>query len=90
MYRSLLTIRRDRIVPHLDAAKSIGAKAIGASAVIAQWRLGDATLTIATNLGDQPCAIDTPHGDVIFGKPPGDDQTVPGFTTLAYLEHTGG
>ena len=37
---SLLTLRRERIVPHLAGAASLGAEAIGEGAVLARWRLG--------------------------------------------------
>ena len=63
LYRDLLTIRHDRIVPHLAEARAIGAEAIGDAAVVARWRLGDdSVLTIAINLGDQPIdqSIDMP------------------------------
>jgi len=60
-YRSLIAIRRDRIVPALTDAQSIDAKAIGDRSVVARWRLGDgATLTLALNLGDAMVSTETP------------------------------
>ncbi len=64
-YRSLIAIRRDRIVPALAAATAIGADAIGDAAddkaVIARWRLGDgATLTLVLNLGAAMVRADVP------------------------------
>ena len=41
LYRRLLTLRRELIMPHLAGAKAIGAEAIGPSAVVARWRLGE-------------------------------------------------
>lgn len=56
--RTLLAIRRDRIVPRLAGAKSIGAAAVGQAAVTARWRMGDgAVLGIAVNLSGSPVAV---------------------------------
>ena len=55
LYRDLLALRRDRIVPHLPGATAIGAEATGEAAVTARWRLRDgSTLGIAIDLGDAP------------------------------------
>jgi maltooligosyltrehalose trehalohydrolase len=52
LYRRLLAVRQDQIVPRLPGTRALDARAIGAAAVIARWRMGDGTtLTIATNLG---------------------------------------
>jgi maltooligosyltrehalose trehalohydrolase len=62
LYRALLKIRHDEIVPRLRGTKSIGAEAIGEGAVVAHWTLGDgALLTIALNLGDD--AVNFPYID---------------------------
>lgn len=65
LYRQLLTIRRDRIVPLLDDAMAIGAEGIGDRAVRARWRLGERVLTLAINLGDEAAAV-TGEGDTLF------------------------
>ena len=58
LYRQLLTLRRERIVPHLADATPLGAEATGAAAVTARWRLGDgATLGIAIDLSDAPAPL---------------------------------
>jgi maltooligosyltrehalose trehalohydrolase len=72
LYRALLKIRHDEIVPRLRGTKSIGAEAIEEGAVVARWTLGDgALLTIALNLGDD--AVDFPYIDAspiyIDGEP---------------------
>jgi maltooligosyltrehalose trehalohydrolase len=60
LYRELLALRRERIVPRLGHAASLGAEPIGAKAVRAAWRLGDARLTLAINLGDAAVAVEAP------------------------------
>jgi maltooligosyltrehalose trehalohydrolase len=53
LYRRLLALRKEAIVPRLKGASSIGAEAIGPAAVTARWRMGEGSiLTIALNLGD--------------------------------------
>jgi malto-oligosyltrehalose trehalohydrolase len=95
LYQQLLRLRREHIVPRLKGAKSIGARAIGSSAVLAQWELGDrAVLTLASNLGPEACAIEQPRGRMIFETHGGTDALKRGqlaaFTTLAFLEsHSG-
>jgi maltooligosyltrehalose trehalohydrolase len=89
-YRQLLAIRREHIVPRLRAAKAMSANTVGPLAVIAQWRLDDAVLTLATNLGPEPCTLDQPAGRVIFETAGGVQALNAGrlapFTTLAFLE----
>jgi malto-oligosyltrehalose trehalohydrolase len=95
VYRRLLGLRREHIVPRLNGAKAIGARAIGPSAVLAQWRLRDASvLTLASNLGAEACAIEQLRGGIIFETRGGTDALKGGqlasFTTLAFLEsHSG-
>lgn len=53
LYRALLELRHKEIVPRLEGAVALGAKALGDGAVLARWRLGDRTeLSIALNLGE--------------------------------------
>lgn len=71
LYRTLLSLRRTRIVPYLSAVKSLGAEAIGAKAVIARWRLTSSTvMVLACNLGDesvQPAGRDLlPKSEPVF------------------------
>ncbi|GBQ62379.1 malto-oligosyltrehalose trehalohydrolase [Ameyamaea chiangmaiensis NBRC 103196] len=70
---TLLTLRRTHIVPRLAGARSLGARALGSSAVLAGWRLGDgARLSIAVNLGeDVPRDTVTLPGTPLFAYPPG-------------------
>lgn len=67
LYRRLLTLRRERIVPVLKGAASLGAQAVGPAAVVARWRMADDTvLTIAINLGDEATRADLPDGPPLF------------------------
>jgi malto-oligosyltrehalose trehalohydrolase len=89
-YRRLLGIRREQIAPRLKGAKAIRAEAIAPSAAIAQWRLTDALLTLATNLGSESCALKRPTGRLMFETGGGADALSEGklapFTTLSFLE----
>ncbi|MEO8558171.1 MAG: malto-oligosyltrehalose trehalohydrolase [Rhodospirillales bacterium] len=84
LYHALLTIRRDKIVPHLPGASSIAAEALNDRAVLARWRLGNGTiLTIAVNLGDSAVGAELPAGAPLWGQVTG--NAVPAKTTLAWL-----
>jgi maltooligosyltrehalose trehalohydrolase len=68
LYRNLLRLRHDRIVPGLSGAVSLGAVAIGDKAVLARWRLGDGSiLTIACNLGDTLAIAHFPESEAAWG-----------------------
>ena len=57
LYRGLLRLRRERLVPVLAGARSAGARALGDAAVEAAWTLGDGSrLVIASHFGDAPLA----------------------------------
>jgi malto-oligosyltrehalose trehalohydrolase len=90
LYRTLMAVRREHIVPRLKGAKAIRADAVGPAAVVAQWRLGDVMLTLAANLGAEPCTADRAGGRLIFETAGGADALKAGqlapFTTLAFLE----
>jgi malto-oligosyltrehalose trehalohydrolase len=92
LYRRLLVLRRAHLVPRLDGAKALDAEAIGPSAVLARWRLGDgAVWTLATNLGTEPCAFVRPAGDVVFETASGAAKgQLAGHTTIAFLEPSRG
>ena len=89
LYRRLLALRRERIVPHLQVAKSLGAEALSPSAALARWRLSDGSiLTVAANLGAEACALARPTGALIYGNHT--SGQLRGYTTLAFLEASGG
>ena len=58
LYRRLLALRRNEIVPRLDGARALDANAVGPAAVLARWRMGDgAVLVLASNLAAEAAAI---------------------------------
>ncbi|QAY77598.1 malto-oligosyltrehalose trehalohydrolase [Sphingosinicella sp. BN140058] len=87
LYRELLTLRRERIVPGLAVARSEGAEAIGDKAVVARWRLGTGLLTVALNLGDEAVAVTAPETAPLttIGAGPVDGQLA-GASFVAWLE----
>jgi maltooligosyltrehalose trehalohydrolase len=67
LHRHLLMLRRERIVPHLAGAASLGAEAIGEGAVLARWRLGDGSrLAIACNLAASAASTTAWEGELLF------------------------
>ncbi|HEX8446386.1 MAG TPA: malto-oligosyltrehalose trehalohydrolase [Sphingomonas sp.] len=65
LYTDLLAIRRNHIVPHLPGCTELDAAVLGDKAVLARWRLGQATLTLALNIGDAPVPLAAPAGDCV-------------------------
>ena len=69
LYQSLLSIRHAVIVPRLHGAQALGAAAIGPAAVVARWRLADATiLTIALNLGAEEVEFPDVSGELLWAE----------------------
>ncbi|WP_129794372.1 malto-oligosyltrehalose trehalohydrolase [Sphingosinicella sp. CPCC 101087] len=69
LYRQLLALRHQEIVPRLAGTRTLGARQLSGSAVHARWRLGDgSTLHIAVDLGSE--AVGLPAGDdPIYSEP---------------------
>jgi maltooligosyltrehalose trehalohydrolase len=93
----LLAIRHAHIIPRLRHARALHAQAIGPAAVVARWRMDDATaLVIVLNLARQPVAIALdallrPAGtDILFASDGAIDALTQGelggFSVLALLE----
>lgn len=60
---SLLNVRKQHLIPRLDACRALACVRLGAGAVRAQWRLADSTLwTLAFNVGPQSVACQAPEG----------------------------
>lgn len=56
--RTLLGVRHRQIIPRLAGTRAMHAKAIGAAAVAARWRMGDGrVLTMAINLSATPVPL---------------------------------
>lgn len=89
LYRRLIALRREHIVPRLKSARATGAEAIGPLAVVASWRFDDTRLTLVANLGSEPCAMKRPSGRLIFETADGagalEAGRLPPYTTLAFL-----
>jgi maltooligosyltrehalose trehalohydrolase len=86
LYKTLLAMRQDRIVPGIPGCRSIGAEAVSATAVVARWKLGTGeTLTVAANLGSEPAPFDAPQGETLFQSNGSTGAGLPGRTTIAYL-----
>jgi malto-oligosyltrehalose trehalohydrolase len=69
VYRRLLALRRDEIIPRLAGARSLDAAAVGAAAVLARWRLDDGSvLALAANLGKTPAEIPPQSGRLLYAS----------------------
>ena len=83
-YKELIALRRREIVPRLEGAYGESAEAVGEKAVLVSWRMTDARLTIAVNLGDQAVPAALPSSAPIWGKARA--EAIPPFSTLAWIE----
>jgi maltooligosyltrehalose trehalohydrolase len=92
LYRRLLAVRRNELVPRLPGTRGLDARAIGAAAVHARWRMGDgAVLTIATNLGGDVADVPASRGRPMFASTQdaialAQNGAVPARATVAFLE----
>lgn len=83
LYRELLALRHQQIIPRLEGAASHSAEVIGEKAVLARWRLGDGQrLVIACNLGADAVDAELPDPDPFFGEAA---RRLAPMTTLAWL-----
>ena len=72
LYRQLLQIRHEQIIPRLPGAHPLGAEVLAPGAVTARWQLGDGSLLrIDLNLSDTP-VVHSPQADtsLLFEHPP--------------------
>jgi maltooligosyltrehalose trehalohydrolase len=70
LYRDLIAVRREHIVPRLKGARSDGAEVLAEGAVAAHWLMGDgARLTIVLNLGDTTVEVPSPPALAALGFP---------------------
>ncbi len=89
LYRHLLKLRHQHIVPHLPGAVALGAQVLADAAVTARWRLGDGSiLQIDLNLG--ATALDcAASGAVIFQTPASQDGQLPPCSARVTLSPAG-
>lgn len=80
LYRGLIALRQERIVPYLDCCRSTSAVAIGSLAVRASWSLGGGILTLLVNFGEAAVTDKLPEGSEIFAM--GEAQRQDGILQL--------
>jgi maltooligosyltrehalose trehalohydrolase len=91
LYRHLLALRTTEIVPRLEGASALDARAVGPAAVVARWRMGDsAVLVVACNLGTVPAAIPEQAQKSLFATSKAAASaaqlgTLQGHSTVAFL-----
>jgi maltooligosyltrehalose trehalohydrolase len=92
---ALLTLRRQRLAPHLEGATSLVAEVLGQHGVRAQWRLANgAVLTIAAQFAADAAACPAAPGTVLAESRPGladalaGDGMLGGFGAIAWLDGT--
>jgi maltooligosyltrehalose trehalohydrolase len=95
LYTKLLALRAAVLMPQLEGAQAMAAHAAGVAGALARWRLADASvLTIACNLGREPCPIERPLGRLLFESRAGAGEQalhgrLEGRATVAFLEPPG-
>jgi maltooligosyltrehalose trehalohydrolase len=86
LHRELLTIRARAITPHMQHARAISARPMGADGVYASWRLDNGSvLAIAANLGESAVALSI-QGDILFATPGATVNVLPSRSCIATLE----
>ena len=71
LVRLLLAQRQHYLVPRLEQARPLGARALGDRALQAHWQLGDARLDVYCNLGERAADVDvkpTPDARWLHGE----------------------
>ncbi len=92
LYRHLLKLRHDEIMPRLPGARAEGAVAVSDAAVLADWRMGDGShLILAVNLGHEPAEMSVPPAPLLFESRSDAARalhagTLPARSTVALLE----
>jgi malto-oligosyltrehalose trehalohydrolase len=85
LYKHLLALRREYLLPRLKGIRTEGAQPIGDAAVIARWQFRDGTRWVmASNFGDEPVAADLPDSKPLWGRRPKNE--IPPATTLVWME----
>lgn len=81
LYRRLIAVRREEIVPVLDDCRSTGAEPLGPESVKAGWSLGEAELVLLAHFGQGSVGTPAPAGRISFSL--GDVSIVGGVARLA-------
>jgi malto-oligosyltrehalose trehalohydrolase len=87
-YRTLITLRREKLVPRLAGARSAGAEALSKQALRAAWLLADgARLSLFMNFGAEAIDCALPQGERLFELGMGAGHGVlPGAAFVAIIE----
>ena len=87
-YKDLLALRRAEIAPRLRGAFALQARAVGAKAVVAAWRMGDGTrLSIAVNLSGESAPPDgAPRSKPLFSFGQADPCNLSPHSFTAWLD----
>ncbi len=93
-YRTLLRLRRERLVPHLSGLTGHAARyeILSPTTFSLRWRLGDgATLHLLAHLGDEPVPTPAflPPGDCLYATATITAESLPDWFVLWTLEEAG-
>jgi maltooligosyltrehalose trehalohydrolase len=92
LYRHLLALRQKEIIPRLDGALALDARAVGPAAILAEWQMADdALLVTGSNLGASAAVIPRQKGRLLFASSEGAgraarDGTLEPYSTVVLLE----
>ena len=88
LYRQLLSLRHQHIVPHLPGSVALGAQVLAAGAVTARWRLGDGSLLqIDLNLSADSLNYPAAEHLLFVTQASGAEQLAP-FSARVSLTHS--
>ncbi|WP_248749834.1 malto-oligosyltrehalose trehalohydrolase [Pseudomonas sp. MWU15-20650] len=89
LYRQLLSLRHQHVVPHLPGSVALGAQVLADGAVSARWRLGNGSvLQIDLNLSATPLEQPTPQ-HLLFQTPASPTTHLPPFSARVSLAPVG-
>ena len=89
LYRQLLSLRHQHIVPHLPGCVALGARVLADGAVSARWRLGNGSLLqIDLNLSAEPLEHAAPHA-CLFQTPANQGALLAPFSARVFLTPVG-
>ncbi|MBJ2285978.1 malto-oligosyltrehalose trehalohydrolase [Pseudomonas sp. MF6755] len=89
LYRHLLSLRHQHVVPHLPGTVALGAQVLAEGAVTALWRLGNGSiLQIDLNLSEQPLDLPAPP-HIIFQTPAQQGAQLPPCSARVCLSPVG-